>query len=272
MGNLGNIDRRILYVIMALAVVYAFVSPLGLPVSVSQHTRTAYEAIQALPKGSILVFGMDYSPASIPELEPSMKTIFYQAMKNDVRVVMIGMWVMAGDMGERILAEMEPLFPHKKYGVDFINIGYKAGGAVLLEKAVDDIVVASVGIDHRGNALPGNFPIMQDFKSLKDAAFWVCAPSGTPGVPDWIKVVGDPLKIPGTTAIVSVSVPETMAFVQSGQLKGIIAGMRGAAEYELLAGRPGRALAGMDAQSLTHVVILAFIVLGNVAYIARKKR
>jgi hypothetical protein len=256
---------------MAAAVVYAFISPLGLPITISQHTRNAYNEIEALPKGAFLVFGMDYSPASIPELEPTMKTMFYQAMKKDLRVIMIGMWVMAGDMGERILTEMEPLFPNKKYGVDYINIGYKAGGAVLLEKAVDDIVAASVGIDHRGNSLPGNLPILQDFKSLKDAAFWVCAPSGTPGVPDWIKVVGDPLKIPGTTAIVSVSVPETMPFVQSGQLKGIVAGMRGAAEYELLGGRPGRAVAGMDAQSLTHVVILAFIVLGNLAYVTRKK-
>jgi hypothetical protein len=40
----------------------------------------------------------------------------------------------------------------------------------------------------------------------------------------------------------------------------------------LLVDRPGRATAGMDAQSLAHVVILVFIVLGNVAYLTRKNR
>jgi hypothetical protein len=267
----GNIDRRIIYVIMIIAVVYAFIKPMGLPITISQHTKTAYNAIDKLPPGSILVLGMDFSAGGIPELEPAGKAIFYQCMKNNVRVVFMGMWVMAGDMAERILTEMEPLFPNKKYGVDYINIGYKAGGAPMLEKAVDDIVAAAVGIDHRGNALPGNLPIMQDFKSLKDIAFWVCLSTGNPGVPDWIKVVGDPLKIPGTTDVVSVSIPENMPFVQSGQLTGIIQGMRGSSEYELLVGRPGRAVAGMDAQSLTHVVILAFILLGNIAYLTRKQ-
>ncbi|MDP2872183.1 MAG: hypothetical protein Q8P31_06575 [Bacillota bacterium] len=268
---MANIDRRIIYVIMMLAVIYAFIKPMGLPITVSQHTKTAYNAIDALPAGSILVLGMDFSAGGIPELEPAGKAIFYQCMKNNVRVVFMGMWVMAGDMAERILTEMEPLFPDKKYGVDYINIGYKAGGAPMLEKAVDDIVLAAVGIDHRGNALPGNMAIMQDFKSLKDVSFWVCLSTGTPGTGDWIRIVGDPLKIKGTTDIVSVSIPEQMPYVQSGQLTGIIQGMRGSAEYELLIKRPGRAVAGMDAQSLTHVVILAFILLGNLGYLVRKK-
>lgn len=267
-----NIDRRIIYVVLIVAVVYALVWPMGLPVTIGKTTEDAYAAIDALKPGDVLVMGMDFSAGGIPELEPAGKAIFYHCMQKDVKIVMLGMWVMAGDMGARLLAEMAPLFPDKEYGKDYINIGYKAGGAVLLQKAVDDIVEAALGVDYLGNKLPGNFSIFDNFKSLKDAAFWVCLSTGNPGVPDWIKVVGDPLGIPGTIDVVSVSIPENMPFVDSGQIQGIIQGIRGSAEYELLVSRPGRAVSGMDAQSLAHVVILVFIVLGNISYlIARKK-
>ena len=43
-------------------------------------------------------------------------------------------------------------------------------------------------------------------------------------------------------------------------------GMKGAAEYELLVNAPGAAVQGMDAQSLGHIVILVFIILGNLGY------
>jgi len=268
---MGNVDRRIIYVVMILVVVYAFVKPMGLPITISQHTKNAYNAIDSLPAGSTLVIGFDFSAGGIPELEPAAKAIFYQCMKNNVKIVMMGMWVMAGDMAERVLTEMEPLFPNKTYGVDYVNIGYKPGNALLLERAVDDIIGAALDIDHRGNKM-STLPIFQEFKSLKDADFWVCLSTGNPGVPDWIKIVGDPLKIPGTTDVVSVSIPENMPFVQSGQLTGIIQGMRGASEYELLVNRPGRAVAGMDAQSLSHVVILLFIALGNISFLMGKKK
>jgi hypothetical protein len=267
-----NIDRRIIYIALIVAVVYAFMNPMGLPIIVGKYTRTAFNAIESLPPGSILVMGMDFSAGGIAELEPAGKAIFYQCMKNDVKLIMLGMWVMAGDMAERLLDELAPQFPDKVYGTDYINIGYKAGGVGFLESAVQDILVASLGVDHRLNPLPGNFPIFDEFKSLRDADFWVCLSTGNPGVPDWIKVVQGPLGIPGTIDVVSVSIPENMPFVDSGQLTGIIQGMRGSAEYELLVERPGRAVAGMDAQSLSHLVILFFIILGNIAYLVSRKK
>ncbi|MEW6753707.1 MAG: hypothetical protein AB1505_22410, partial [Candidatus Latescibacterota bacterium] len=60
-------------------------------------------------------------------------------------------------------------------------------------------------------------------------------------------------------------------FLQSGQLAGMIGGLAGAAEYEQLIGHPAAATAGMLAQSVTHVIIVAFIVFGNAAYFATRR-
>jgi hypothetical protein len=63
-----------------------------------------------------------------------------------------------------------------------------------------------------------------------------------------------------------------MPFVQAGQVKGLLQGLRGAAEYELLSGSAGIAAAGMDAQSLGHLLIIGSILVGNVAYFMSKKQ
>ena len=48
--------------------------------------------------------------------------------------------------------------------------------------------------------------------------------------------------------------------------------MKGAAEYEILVNKPAMALSGMNSQSLVHLLIIGFVVLGNLAYFAARKR
>jgi hypothetical protein len=55
------------------------------------------------------------------------------------------------------------------------------------------------------------------------------------------------------------------------QLTGLLAGLKAAAEYEFLLETPGTATSGMDAQSIAHLIIIIFIVIGNVNYWRSKK-
>jgi hypothetical protein len=57
--------------------------------------------------------------------------------------------------------------------------------------------------------------------------------------------------------------PEQYPFLDSGQLSGMLTGMKGAAEYEQLIGAPGFGLPAMAGQSFAHLYILFLIVLGN---------
>ena len=75
-----------------------------------------------------------------------------------------------------------------------------------------------------------------------------------------------------STGTTSIMVNDIMPFVVSKQIQGILAGMPGAAEYESLVGEKGSATSGMDAQSIAHLVIVLFIVLGNTAYFIERKR
>jgi hypothetical protein len=63
-----------------------------------------------------------------------------------------------------------------------------------------------------------------------------------------------------------VIAPGLYPLLRSGQINGLIGGLRGAAEYESLIGQKGRAVAGMDAQSATHVAIIVLVLLCNLFY------
>jgi hypothetical protein len=87
----------------------------------------------------------------------------------------------------------------------------------------------------------------------------------------------------GTPTIVgptAVGAPKYYAYLNAGQLKGMLGGMKGAAEYEklLMAKYPQldsyyrgtkyfTATKGMDGQTVVHVLILILIVLGNIAHL-----
>ena len=64
-----------------------------------------------------------------------------------------------------------------------------------------------------------------------------------------------------------VMAPGLYPLLRSGQINGLIGGLRGAAEYETLMGQKGRAIAGMDAQSATHLAIIVLVTICNIFYL-----
>ncbi|MEK6662037.1 MAG: hypothetical protein AABY63_09180, partial [candidate division NC10 bacterium] len=68
----------------------------------------------------------------------------------------------------------------------------------------------------------------------------------------------------GVTAVIA---PGLYPFLDTGQINGLIGGLRGAAEYEILIEMKGKGMAGMDAQSATHFIIIGLILLCNLFYV-----
>ena len=74
--------------------------------------------------------------------------------------------------------------------------------------------------------------------------------------------------VAGCTAVMA---PDLYPFLDSGQLGGLLGGLAGAAEYETLIDRRGSASTGMSAQSMAHLVIVVFVLIGNIAYFAVRR-
>lgn len=267
-ASLQSIDRRILYVIMAAVIVFATVKPMGLPIQVGAQTQSGYDFVAQLPAGSRVVFMFNYDASAAPELLPASIAMIHHMLDANLKVICLGMWNQAGSMANLALTQIAKDCPDKKYGEDFVNVGYRVGQIVWEGQAVADFVSALGTSDINGASL-ASMPIMQGVTAIADTALWVDMGAGDPGYKATVATVGA-AGVPIITGVTAVSVAEAMPYYQARQIQGLIMGMRGAAEYELLAQAPGKAIAGMDAQSLSHVLIILFIVIGNLGYFASR--
>lgn len=274
MSATPNATRRmdtLLYILIIACVAYAIVAPMGLPIPISKETRALYDFVESLPPGRSVYIGYDYQASSLAEIEPSAIALARHCFRKGLKIVGAGITTESGSLMERAMSVVKQDYPDLVYGTDWVNIGYKGGGNVFFEAMGANIVNAASGVDFHGNRLE-DMPLMREVNSLKDVALAASMGSLNEGLSTYVKMIGTPLGIPVTGACFAVSIPESMPLVQSGQLTGMLAGMKGAAEYEQLIQKPGAASVGMDAQSLTHVLVILFIIAGNIQYAASKRK
>ena len=74
------------------------------------------------------------------------------------------------------------------------------------------------------------------------------------------------------SGVTGVMAADFYPYLNSGQGFGLMGGLLGAAQYEKLSDNPGPAIDGMRVQVFAHVVIIAFIIIGNVGYFTERRR
>lgn len=267
--KLQNVDRRIIYLVILLALAIPLINPLGVPLSSSPTTELFFDEVSKLQAGDTVLMVTDYSPGGSPDIHPCAVTVAQHLVDKGVKMVFVSFW----DAGPMYTEQIITPYLGKGTLVDgetVANLGYIAGGAQAIRAFSLDIP-GTQPTDFNGKSVTG-LPIMQGIKDLRDFALVIEFMSGTPGTTEWVQQATDPLGVKILCATVTVSVPGNMPFIDSGQVSGMLQGLRGAAEYEIMSGNPGKAVAGMDAQSLGHLAIIAFIVVGNIAYFATGQR
>lgn len=269
LDKLAKLDRRIIYLCVALAVIIPMIIPIGLPVDITRPVRSVYDAIEALPAGSIVLVSTDYDPGSEAELYPATEAIIEHCFRRNLRIYMMGLWPAGSGLGQRALDTLAH-FHGKQYGVDYINVGYRPGGAVMLlslGRSFRDVI----RVDHRGTPID-SLPLGQTVRSARDIALVMTLSAGDPGVIHWIQYFHARYNTPICAATTAIMAPRQYPYMNSGQLTGLLGGLKGAAEYETLVQRRGRGLTGMDSQSIVHVLLVLFIILGNVILLYQKRK
>ncbi len=262
--DIRSIDRRIIFSLIFVAVVWPLIQPMRLPIGVSPPVQTLYDAVEAIPTGSIVMLGADYSPDTMPELQPMVDTFLRHAFARDLRVVVACLWPASPPLVERAMTPLAEEFG-KEYGVDYVNLGYMAGGIVTL-LGMGASIPATFPSDYGGTPVT-EIPLMQEVENFDDIAFVMEVSAGTPGTREWVQQVQGRYRVALGSGTTAVGAPNFYPYVQSGQLTGLLGGLKGAAEYETLIGHPGDATKGMDAQSIVHALVVVFILLGNVVYL-----
>lgn len=268
--KIGKIDRRWIFIIIAVVVIIPLIVPIGLPIRATDTSKSVYDALENLPKGSNVLLSVEYSPSTKPENHPMTISVLRHLFRNDHKVYVTCLWPDGQFMAQDALNQVAEGEFNKVYGQDYVLLGYRPGGEAVVKGIVSNIRKL-FSVDARQTKVD-EIPMMDGIKNFKDFDFLFSASAGYPGTIEWVQYASDPTGIPMSSGVTSIQVNEVMPYVQSGQMVGVLAGMPGAAEYESLIGQKGSATSGMDAQSIAHLVIVLFIVLGNISYFIDRKR
>ncbi len=290
--KLDSLDRRIIFLIIALVVLIPLLIPMGLPVETTQLTEDAFNTIDNLPQDAKVLLSFEYGPSTKPEIHPMATSVLRHLFSKGNKVVVMCLWPDGLFMANEVLGLVAEEEFNLEYGVDYVNLGYRPGNEAVI-KGIGKSFAANFSVDSKGTPI-SQIPIMHDVQTLRDLDFIFSFSAGYPGAIEWVLYASDPLQIPVSSGNTSIQVNQLLPYVKSGQMKGIIAGMPGASEYETLLIRKVENETGlltdqarmllpnfkekrdatkfMDAQSVAHLVIVLFIVLGNISYFVKRKK
>ena len=101
---------------------------------------------------------------------------------------------------------------------------------------------------------------------LADFDYMLDWSAGGMGIETWVMYGQTRYKFKMGGGCTAVMGPDFFPYLQAGQLNGLIAGLVGAAQYEALIKQEGDAIEGMKPQSVVHIILIIFILFGNVMY------
>jgi len=259
-----QLDRRIIFVLMGVVTLIPLFYPLGLPVRVSPETYQVYETLEKLPERSVLLLSLDFDPASKPELYPMTVSLLRHAFQRNLRVVTMTLWPAGTSMAESVVSQLAQE-AGKEDGTDYVFLGYGPGEANAII-GMGQSLSAAFPTDYAGRAT-AELPVLEGVRSLRDIDYAISLSAGFPGLETWYVYGKEKYGFELGGGCTAVSAPKFYPLLQTGQINGLLGGLRGAAEYETLLHQVGKATAGMDAQSAMHFLIIGLIVVCNVFYV-----
>jgi hypothetical protein len=272
---LKRITRRTIFFIVALVLALSIIfSNVGyiqkinlyiLSKSISWTSIKAYEYIENLPEGSVVLLSADYAPSTKVENDPVVQGFLTQAFRKNLKVIAISLWPDGAVLLENNI-RMVALKMNKKEDEDFVIGGYVVGGAVAVEK---------MGINLK-NAIPllrgSNAPFLNNIRNAKDLKLVFCVAAGDT-LQYYIRILGARYGVPVAGGCTAVMAAEMYPYIMSNQLIGLFAGLKGACDYQLLElkdqidpNNVPESVRNMFPQSIIHLLIVIFIIIANLIY------
>jgi hypothetical protein len=272
--RLSMLDRRWVYLILAAVVVITLLIKFATPIRINPEVRSIYDFVEARKPGSYLHMAIDYDPGSLAEMHPMTYAIMEQALARGIKIIMTALSPNGPGMAEQAMLDiMDSVRIHTgkelTYGQDIVFLGYKP---------YPGIVILSMGQNYRlsfpndyYNTPLDSIPMMKNVINY-DNVDGIILITGTSGVDFWISYANGRYNAPLAVGLTGVMAADYYPYLKSGQIFGLMGGMLGAAEYEKLVHRPGRAMEAMRVQVWTHMIIILFILIGNTGYLISRRK
>lgn len=296
LDRLATLDRRWLFLIMAIAIVVPLLLPVSLPFEASPPVRATYQAVEQIRPGQTVMLAIDYDPAARPEVEPWARAVLRHLLRRRARIVLVTLWdkappivrqlineiilgeynaragyFAAGQPGARLAQQYAPY----RYGEDFVFLGYKDGKEIVIAgmgQNIRQMFPTADALEEGGEKIPiSRLPILSGINSLRDFPLILEASAGFPGAKEFVQQVVTRYHLHFAAATTAVSVTDLSPYYPD-QMLGLIGGMRGSAEYEQLIEAPGLGTSGLNVLTFGQLFVILAIVFGNAIYFLQRAK
>lgn len=264
--GLGRIDRRLIHLATLVVAVVAVLIPPQLTVRPRADTVAAYRLADGLQPGDAVFVWTDYGFGAQEELDPMLRALLVHLMRRGAILCFASRSIEGGQIAEAAMARVDAGYPAYRdgYGRTWVNLGFRPAPDIALRAATTDLIGAYNGVDQTGRPLDG-MPLAVRLPALTPRYFRLAY------VFDWgdgyaamMTYVSQVTGVPMVVGAIAMEAPVIQPFVATGQIAAVIAGTRGAAEYEALLGVAGRASALDRGDVVVAVFVLLLLVAGNV--------
>jgi hypothetical protein len=269
--DIHKIDRRrLLYVIQFIVMSVPLIYPIAIPLPIDKYSKGYYDAIEAIPEGSVVGYCNFISGGQWPLLESGAKRTAVRLWEKDCKIIFFAFSDVGVPFIDLIVEDAKKIYESRhsgetiEYDVDYIRLGYIAG----LETGFAEFLRDMKGLvpnDYFGTPT-ASLELLKNVNTGNDIPFMVWAESGTPapyGIRQYQQTYGGTM----VEIVVGMLLPTISIYFETGQVAGAILGSAGCAQYEYLTGMPGPALRLVNALSLTTLMVLIALIVGNVEYL-----
>lgn len=266
--KLEAVPREVLYGLLIITFIIPMIRPIGFPIPVSPEVSKWYETIDKLPAGSVIMVDFGYSGGGEPELGPMAVAVYNHIFKRGgLKAIAMSTSIEGPLLWEKAMNEVKPEKYGAAYGIDYIHIGYITSTETAMA-AVGKDLRATTSTDYKGTSLD-QYSIMQGITDASSFDLLICYTTGGDQSEGWVRQWVTIYGTPYLCSVLAMMVPTMLPYQQAGQIISLTSGAQ-AGQMELLVKVPARGIKSADVITLTHALVLVFVVLGNVAYYGKK--
>jgi len=275
--RLQKIDPRIIYLVVFVLVSIPFFVPIPVKMEVSPVVRKLYDKVEEIAENNkrkkgpekFVLLAMDWSPSVKAENQPQTAAMIEHLFRRGVRFAIMSHLMPEGPMMAERIAEHIAKKYNKRYGVDWVNFGFRQMRFADYMAFIRDMY-AIISKDYRGTPIR-DVPMMKNIRGLRDFAL-VFDVTGSSAYADWVYYAQPEAHFDIGVGVTAIIGPSIRPLIDAGQVVGMMEGLSGAAQYEQLLNIRGQASRGMGSQNLAHLWVIVALILGNIGYIASRRR
>ncbi len=265
--DVTRLDKRWIYLLLLLAVGIPLLVRVELPVRLTSETEKVFKAIESIDSTGFVMLSFDIEASSLPEVRPISEALLRHLFERNQKVIGLALFPEGTAIGYDLMRSMAEEY-NKVYGEDYLYLGFRPQYvSAILQMGEDIRSVYPLDYLNADWTLTGPFSMVQNYDNIE---LVISVADGS--LPTyWVEYAGARHGQKVATGLTAVMATSYYPYTESGQLVGLIGGLKGAAEYEQLLGYVGGGQRGMLAQSSGHLLIIVLVLIVNIVALRRRE-